>query len=111
MHYWYGLELPVMVELKTGDWIIGAGASVYKELRSKGVAMDLDGSNHVLYDIPARNSPLLRTAIPKVMFGYDGIGKAKRFRVTLGVDVRKKVFQANRRWVDVRFGASVRIGK
>jgi hypothetical protein len=110
IHYWYGLELPVMVEMKTGDWLIGAGVSVYKNIHSKGVAIRLDGSSYVLYDTPARNSPLLSTAIPKVMFGYDGIGEEKRLRFMLGADVRKKVYGANRRWVDVRFGASVRIG-
>lgn len=53
---------------------------------------------------------MLSTAIPKVMFGYDGIGKEKRLRVTLGVDIRKKIFGVDRRWVDVRFGASMRLG-
>lgn len=108
--YWYGLELPILVEMKTGDWLIGAGVSFHKNLRSKGVAMRLDGSSYVLYDTPARNSPLLSTAIPKVMVGYDGIGEGKRFRITLGADIRKKVYGVPRRWVDVRFGASVRVG-
>lgn len=109
MHYWYGLELPVMAELKTSDWVIGAGVSVSKELRTKGEAIRLDGSAYLMYDIPARNSPLLSTVIPKVLVGYDGIGNNKRFRIMMGADIRKNHGGA-RRWVDVRFGASVRIG-
>lgn len=108
---WFGLELPVMMEMKTGNWMVGAGISVHKNMWSKGVATRLDGSHYVLYDTPARNSPLLSTAIPKIMFGYDGIGERKRFRIALGADIRKKGYGVPRRWVDVRFGASVRIGR
>jgi len=107
---WYGLELPIMMEIRTGNWVVGAGISVHKNMWSKGVATRLDGSSYVLYDTPSRNSPLLSTTIPKVMFGYDGLDEEKRVRILVGADVRRKEFGASRRWVDVRIGASVRIG-
>ena len=109
-HYWYGLEYLLMAELKIDDWVVGFGGSVSKQLRTKGQAIRLDGSVYVLYEIPARNNPLLSTIIPRILFGYDGIGHGQRFRLMLGADIRKN-YGAVRRWVDVRLGASVRIGK
>jgi hypothetical protein len=109
MDFWYGLELPVVTEYRYMDWSVAAGVIVSKQLRIKGVAELRDGTSLVLYDIPARNNPVLNTAIPKVVFGYDGFGQEKRFRLMLGADIRKR-YGAVRRWVDIRFGASVRIG-
>lgn len=108
--YWYGLELPVVFEYRIKDWSIAAGLSVSMELRTKGVAEKLDGTSLVLYEIPSRTSPLLSTAIPKVAFGYDGIGQERRLRLMLGADFRKRQGSV-RRWVDIRFGIGVRLGR
>ena len=108
--YWYGLEFPVVLEYRIKDWSIAAGLTVSKELRTKGVAEKLDGTSLELYDIPSRTNPLLGTAIPKVAFNYDGIGQKRRFRVTLGADFRKS-HGSVRRWVDIRFGIGVRLGR
>lgn len=108
--YWYGLELPVMFEYRIKDWSITAGLTMSKQLRTRGVAEELDGTSLVLYDIPSRTSPLLSTAIPKVAFGYDGIGQERRFRLLLGADFRKSQGSV-RRWVDIRFGIGVRLGR
>jgi hypothetical protein len=107
----FWLAIPILFKYRFGNWSLAAGMNFTKEsLRSKGVGMLLDGSRVTLYDNGPRNSSLLGSAIPRAVFGWNGLGKQQRFQFMLGGDIRK-TYGANRRWVDVRFGGSVRIGK
>lgn len=110
INYRHQLDLPVMLEFRIGEWSIASGLIMSKFIHSKGTGELLDGTMVVRHDI--RDGLRLRVdeVIPKILFCYDGIGKDRRFRTMLGADVRRKGYGVPRRWVDVRFGASVRIG-
>lgn len=108
MYRFHTLEFPLMLEVAWRKWLFGVGTSIAEELHSKGTAILLDGSRTTLFNIGPRNSILLHTAIPKFVVGYDGLLKDRRIRLSLGADVRKN-YGTDRRIVDIRFAASVRL--
>lgn len=111
INYRYQLDLPMMLEFRIGEWSIASGLIMSKFIHSKGTGELLDGTMVTRHDIRDGLRLRIDEIIPKVLFGYEGIGKERRFRAMIGADVRRKGYGVPRRWVDVRFGASVRIGR
>lgn len=110
-NYRYQLDLPAMLELRLGEWSIASGLMLSGFIHSKGTGELLDGTQVVRHDIADGPRFEVDEAIPKVLLCFNGIGKDNRFRAMLGAEFREKGYGTNTRWVDVRFGASVRIGK
>ncbi|MBK9146788.1 MAG: hypothetical protein IPM12_03090 [Flavobacteriales bacterium] len=102
------LELPLLVNLKLNHWMICAGLSVSESFRSRGTALGLDDTTIELYDSGHRNSILKDTIMSRLLVGYEGFGNSNRFRAVLGSEFRRND-GGKRRWVDLRFGLSVRV--
>lgn len=105
----YNLEFSLMGEWEVKNWFIAAGGLISKRLRSTGYGVDLKGNSQLFYNEPGGYNRYFDTLIPRILIGYDGIGKSDRWRMMLGAERRRS--NGNGRWVDIRFGIGVRLGR